>query len=98
YPLPQKPHIPVKEQLNIIHAILQQRDPIRAHAKRESRNFLRVISVILHKLEHVRIDHAASQNLDPSRLLARTARIAPSPSTAAADEAAHIHLRARLGE
>src|ERR1700688_4465799 len=96
--LVQKPHIPLKKQLNIIHPILQQRDPVRAHAKRKSRDLSRVIPIVFHKLKHIRIDHAASQNLNPSRLLARTARIVTSSATAATNKARHKHLRARLGK
>ncbi len=32
----QEPHIALKEKLNIIHAILQNRDPFHAHAEGES--------------------------------------------------------------
>src|ERR1700679_1326328 len=97
-PLLQKPYIPRKEQLQIIHPILQQSNSIRAHTKGKARNLPRVISVVLHKLKHIRIDHATAQNLNPPRLLARTARIAPAPAAPAADKARNIHLRARLGE
>src|SRR5580692_8403596 len=74
-PLPQEPHVPLKEQLQIVHPILQQSNSIRPHAKGESRNSLRVIPVVLHKLKYIRVDHAASQNLNPPRLLARTAGV-----------------------
>src|SRR5580658_10396417 len=97
-PLLQKPYIPRKEQLQIIHPILQQSNPVRAHTKGKPRNLLRVIAVVLHKLEHIRIDHAASQDLNPSRLLARTAGVFSSFATASADKARNIHLRTGLGE
>jgi len=47
---------------------------------------------------HVRVDHAAAQNLDPSRLLAGTARFAATLSRTAADETGHHHLRAGFGK
>src|SRR2546430_6994810 len=88
----QKPHVPLKEQLQIIHAIFQQSQPVDAHAESESRNPLRVVPVVLYKLKHVRIDHAATQHLNPSRLLARTAWIGTALPASAADEAGHIQL------
>src|SRR5260370_42624453 len=78
-PLLQKPDIPLEKQLQIIHPILQQSDPVRTHAKREPRNLLRVVPVVLHKFKNIGIDHAAAENLNPPRLLARTARIRPTP-------------------
>src|SRR5258708_8339611 len=99
-PVYHKPHTPLKEQINTILSILQQSDPVRAHAKGKPRNFPGVIPVVLHKLEHIRVDHAASKNFNPSRLLARTARsiVRPAPPAAAADKARYVHLRARLSK
>jgi len=34
-----KPHIALKEQLNIIHAVFQDRNSLHAHAEGESRDF-----------------------------------------------------------
>src|SRR5271168_4425582 len=65
----QKPHVPIEEQLQIIHPILQQSDPVRAHAEGKPGDFSRVIPVVLHKLKHVGIHHAASENFDPPSLL-----------------------------
>src|SRR5208283_5653101 len=86
--------------LNIIHPILQQSDPVRAHAKREPRNLPRIVSVVPNKLEHIRIDHPASENLNPASLLAWPAGriIRAAPPTPAANEARNKHLGARLGE
>src|SRR5271165_4112119 len=86
-PLLQKPYIPVEEQLQIIHSILQQSNPVRAHAKRKSRNFLGVVPVVLHKLKYIRIHHAAPQNLNPPRLFAWAAGIRAAPPTPTANEA-----------
>src|ERR1700739_3588142 len=55
----QKPYTPLKEILQIIYSILEQRQPVDAHAECESGNFFRIVSVVLHELEHVGIDHAA---------------------------------------
>src|ERR1035437_1545790 len=59
----QKPHIALEENLNIIHAILQNRNPPPAHAERNPRNLRRIV---IDKAVHIRIDHAAAQQLNPS--------------------------------
>src|SRR5689334_8246348 len=90
--LPQKTHVSLKEQLNVIDAVLQDCDAIDTHAKCEARDFFRIVSVVLYEFEDVRIHHAAPENLDPTCHLARTVGLAASLSTAAADETAHHHL------
>jgi hypothetical protein len=99
-PLPQESYVSLEKQLQVIHTILQQRDAISAHAKGKARNFLRVITIILHEFEHVGIDHAAAENLNPSRLLARTARcvVWSALPAAAADDARNKQLRTRLSK
>src|SRR5579863_8683423 len=94
----QKPDVSIEEQLQIIHPILQQSNPVRTHAKGKSRNFFRVIPVVFHKLKHIRIDHPASQDFDPPSLLAGAARISPALPAPTADEARNKHLRARHRE
>src|SRR3954466_6832411 len=100
YKLLQKPDITLEKQLQIIEAVLQHGDPVHAHAEREAGNFLRVIAVLLHEFKDIWIDHAAAENLDPSRLLAGTAwRIIRTAFAAATGyETRDEHLRARLGE
>src|ERR1039458_4243109 len=56
----QEPHIALKEKLNIIHAVLQNRNPLHAHAEGESRNLRRIV---VDESVHIRIDHAAAQQL-----------------------------------
>jgi hypothetical protein len=56
----QKPNVAVKEQLNVIDPVLEDRDPVRAHSECEAGNFLRVIAVVFHELEHIRVHHAAA--------------------------------------
>src|SRR5207247_7455644 len=96
----QKPDVPLKEQLQIIEAVLQHRNSIYAHSKRKAGNFLLIVAVVLHELEDVRIHHAAPENFNPSGLLARAARrvFMAAFAAPAADEAGDEHLRARLGE
>src|SRR5437879_11338981 len=87
----QKSDISLKEQLQIIQSVLQHCDAVHAHAESESGDFLRIVAVVLHELENIRIDHSAAKNLNPPGLLARTARdvvtIIAALSATAADEA-----------
>src|SRR5580692_3208874 len=92
----QEPHIPLKKILQIIHAILQQRQPVDAHAECKSRNLLRIVAIVLHELEDIRIHHAASEHLDEPRLLTRPTRIRSALPASATDEARHVEFRARL--
>src|ERR1035438_7803240 len=63
----KKAHIPREEQLNIVHAVLQNRDALDTHAKGEARNFC---GIVIDEAVHVRIDHAAAEQLDPAAGLA----------------------------
>src|SRR5437588_12607439 len=94
----QKSHIPLKKQLNVIDAVLQNRDAVDAHAKSKPADLRRVVAVVLHELEDVRVNHATAENLDPASGLAGTARFTASSTTAATNETADHHLGARLGE
>src|SRR5947207_6641742 len=86
----QEPHVPIKEQLNIIHSVLQDCDAVCAHPEGEAADFP---GVVINKSVHVRIDHAAAQNLNPSCLFAGTARLRVALSAAATDETGHQHFR-----
>ena len=77
----QESHITLKKQLNIIDPIFQHRDSLHTHAKSEAADFIRIVAVALHKLEHCRIDHAATQKLDPSAVLAQSAALAATFKT-----------------
>src|SRR6202795_1401501 len=88
----QKPNITLKEQLNIIHAVLQNRNPFHAHAEGKSRNFCRIV---IHEAVHIRIDHAAAQQLNPSAGLAVAARSAVAYALAIAENATDLHVRDR---
>ena len=82
-------------------ALLDQRpinNAVDAHPESESAHLLWIVAVIFHELEHIGIDHAATENLDPARRLAGPAWFRASLSAAAANEAADHHLSAGLGE
>src|SRR5215467_14508570 len=70
----QEPNIPLKEILQIIDPVLQQGQPVHAHPEGKSRDFLRVVPVVLHKFEYVWIDHSATEHFNPPGLFAGTAR------------------------
>ncbi len=89
----QKPHVPIEEQLNVIHALLQNRDAVHAHAEGEAGDLFRIVT---HKAEHIRVHHAAAQQFDPAALLAVPA--ARSLPFAAAEDTAEQHLGAGLGK
>src|ERR1035437_8587336 len=91
----QEPHIALKEKLNIIHAVLQNGNPFHAHAEGESRNLRRIV---VHESVHIRIDHAAAEQLDPSAGLAVAARTAVARAFAVAEDATDLHVGARLGK
>src|SRR6266404_601469 len=91
----QKPYITLKEQLNIIHTVLQNRNPFHAHAEGKSRNLCRIV---IHKAVHIRIDHAAAQQLNPSAGLAVPARTTVAYSLAVTENATDLDVGARLGK
>src|SRR5581483_2425013 len=88
----QESHIAQVELRNLIHAILQDRNPLHAHAKREPAHLRRIVTVVLHELEYVRVHHPAAQQFNPAAELAGPATL---PAT---EDAAHLHIGARLGE
>src|SRR5262245_52722489 len=87
--LPQKAQVVLEEEPQIVDAIAQHGDAIDAHAPREAG-----VSLGIHTggLQHVRMDHAASRDLEPARLLADAA------TRAVAEHAGHIYFGRRLGE
>src|SRR5208337_1074067 len=88
----QKPYVALEEQLNLFHLVLQDGDAIHAHAEGKAADLAGVVAVLLHKIEDVRVHHAAAEQLDPATVLALAAALA------AAENAAHLHVGAGLGE
>src|SRR6185295_6737450 len=76
------------EEADVVDPVLQHRHALHPHAEREAGVLL---GVVADGLEHRRVHHAAAENLEPSRLLARAA------PRAAARAAADVDLGARLG-
>src|ERR1700722_2345819 len=79
----QEPHIAVEEQLNVVHTVFQNRNAVGTHTEGEAAYFF---GIVVHETVHVRVDHTAAQNLDPSCLLTGAARLGAAFSGAAADE------------
>src|ERR1017187_1387628 len=91
----QEPYIPLEEQLNIIHAVLQNRDSFHAHAEGESGNFG---CFVTDEAIHIRIDHAAAQQFNPSAGLAVAAGSTVARALAIAENTTDLHVGAGLGE
>src|SRR5579864_2962312 len=91
----QEPHISIEEQLNIVDAIFQNCDAFDAHAKRKPADFP---GIVIHEAINIRIDHAATQQLNPTAGLAVPAWPAVAVATAATKNAADLHIRAGLGK
>src|SRR5436305_871851 len=69
----QKPDVALIKQLNIVDSIFQHRDSFYAHAEGESADLAGVVAVAFYELEHIGVDHAAAQQLDPAAHLAQAA-------------------------
>src|SRR5262249_28556112 len=89
----QKPHIVLKEHLNIINPVLQHRQPVDPDAERKSAHAFRIVS---DKSVHRRIDHPRPKKFNPSRAFAFPARPARRCPAAAAEHARHIELHRRF--
>src|SRR4030095_10890551 len=87
--LPQEAQVVVEKQTDVVDAVLEDRDPVDAHAEGPAGDLFRVVAAVA---QHLGMDHARAQDLQPPRLLAH-----PTPR-AAAQEAQHVHLRRGLGE
>src|SRR6516162_5300053 len=87
--LGEKPEIALEEEPDVVYPELEHRDSLDAHAERPPRHRLGVVADVA---EHLRVHHAAAENLEPPRLLTHAA------AAPLAEEAEHVHLRRRLGE
>ena len=69
--LAEEAHVVFEIEPQVAHAVFEHGDTFDAHAEGEARIFLRIDAV---GLQYVGVDHAAAQNLQPTRALAdRTA-------------------------
>src|SRR3954452_16148344 len=95
----QEPQAVLEEHAQVRYAVTQEGDAFDAHPEREALHLLGVVAVALHEAEHVRVDHPGAEDLDPAGPLAeRVARAVLQVAVAAAVEAGHVDLDARLGE
>ena len=96
--LPQEAHVVLVEDPQVGHAVLEEGDPLDPHPEREALHPVRVVAVLRHEPEDVRVDHAGAEDLDPAAALADRVARALDHAAAAAPEARDVHLDARLGE
>src|SRR5882757_1328734 len=95
----QHPHVVVEEAPQVGDAVPQHRHPLDPQAVGEAGDHLRVITKLLDKAEHVRVDHPGAEDLDPALPLAEVAALAVREHAGAlALEAGDVDLDARLGE
>src|SRR5215475_6022549 len=87
--LPEEAQVVVEEQADVVDPVLEDRDPVDAHAEGPARDLLGIVAAVA---QHLGVDHARAQDLQPARLLAYPT------AGAAAQEAQHVDLRRRLGE
>ena len=80
----QKPHIIAPEITDVANVPAHHGDAFRSHAKGKSTVDFRIITAIP---QNVRVNHSASQDLQPAGVLADCAALA------AAQETFHIHFR-----
>ena len=87
--LVEEAHIVLREHAQVFHHIFQVGDALDAKSKGITAVHLAVDAA---RLEHIGVNHAATQNLYPASVLAETAAFAT------AQHARDIHLGAGLGE
>src|SRR5690606_12860628 len=85
--LTQEAEIVVEKQPNVVDAVAEHRDALDAHAEREARPPLRIVADVE---QHLRMDHAGAQNLQPAFVAADAA------AGAVAHDALDVHLGAGL--
>ncbi len=85
----QEAGVVLEVEADVVGLVLEHGHALDAESEGEAGVLLAVDAAVL---EHVGIDHAAAEDLDPAGVLAERAALA------AADVARHVHLRRRLGE
>src|SRR5688500_11699541 len=80
--LAQEAHVVVEEASQVVDAVTQHREALDAQAEREAGVAFRIDADVT---QHVRMDHAAAEHLQPARA---AVRLLPSD----------VHFRRRLGE
>ena len=61
--LVQESQVVLKKQANIVDAVFEHRDALNAHTEGEAGNVLRIVA---DKSENCRVDHAGTENLQPT--------------------------------
>src|SRR3979490_911609 len=87
--LPQKPHVVLKIELQIVDVVFELRQPFDTQTEGEAGEMFRII---VHETVDGRIDHPRAEQLNPARLLADLA------TRASAEYARRVDFNRRLGE
>src|SRR3954447_6227025 len=85
----QEAHVVLEEDAQVLDAVAEHRDPVRAHAEGEPLVALRIEAAVA---QHDRVDHARAKDRQPTRPLAR------GTAGAATDQAADVERDRWLGE
>ena len=85
----EEPYVVLAEETEILDLVLEVCDTLDTHTECISRVFLAVDTA---ELEHVRVYHTATEDLNPSSVLAEGATLT------ATDVTADVHLGTWLGE
>src|SRR3954447_209428 len=85
----QEAHVVLEEDAQILDAVAQHRDPVRAHPEREALVPLRIEAAVA---QHDRMNHSGTEDGEPAGPPARGA------AAAAADQAADVERHGRLRE
>src|SRR6266702_6810120 len=90
----EEAQVVLEEEAQVVDAVAEHRHPLDAEAEREAGDFGGHPAVV----EHLRVDHARPEDLQPAGLLARPAALAVFPARPAAERARDVDLRAGLDE
>src|SRR5439155_2154810 len=93
--LPEEAEIVVVEEPEVGEAVAQERQPIGAHAEGEAAHHLGIVAA---GAQHVRMDHAGAQDLEPAAAAADAAARVGRAAGGGARRAGDVDLGARLGE
>src|ERR1039458_1200379 len=76
----QKPHVPRIKRSNLADPVLHHRNALHAHAEGEAGDLLGVVGGLFFRCEGKdgRVHHPEAQQLNPPRLLALAAALAPA--------------------
>src|SRR5437867_698276 len=87
--LAQEAQIVLEEETDVVDAVLEHGDALDAHPEGPTGDFFGIVADVP---QHLRVDHARAEDLEPTGLLAHATAVAT------AQEADHVDFRRGLGE